>query len=511
MRRPSILTNHQYQSVSLFHRSQLKLILSYLCGFLTLELVLVIDNMTDKENKQLAPINDASTKPKDSPHEKSISPTNFYSSSNKPPPLPSRPVKANAASGAGSSHTRYAAPASSPPTYRAEGTPFREPELVEDTQSDSDTIPALISNEVSNDQNAWGNETTHWDNWSETNAAGWGRADVGGWASSVLPKKVQISGTDVEEEENWWNAAVREKHKRPGPGVLPPALENLLHHPEHTLFSVIAKQPDTFRGGEPSSAASASSSSASQSPPIEAHHSPPTTDDLVRAVPHPNAYYCRKHNGWVILQWNEGRSNILPPLAKSFEESEDSPHPLPQSSTTRSWLNSCTADGLNSETGNKTHHFHYYEHAVDARQITPPFHRPDWQKADKMKQKRRRMTTSTLDMDSLTMAAAMPDDRMDEDEEEEEGDLLHLWVCCQCPASGVVSSIVPGVIPAKFVDEFTKLKQSNPLPGKSGEECVVQAWETILTYVLLLARVAAHFMSYAEFSKTNSGKAMTAA
>src|ERR1700720_1177086 len=90
-----------------------------------------------------------------------VAPANFYSS-NKPPPLPSRPIAIPTALGSG--HTRYHAPYS-PPTYRtAEGTPFREPELIADeTISDEDALPELISQDGIHQQSAWYGGTTHWD------------------------------------------------------------------------------------------------------------------------------------------------------------------------------------------------------------------------------------------------------------------------------------------------------------------------------------------------------------
>lgn len=451
---------------------------------LIIELALVID-MAGTDNNQPIPIYGASPQNKDSAaNQTPISPTNFYSSSNNPPPLPSRPVKAakavNVPAGIGSAYTRYAAPSASPPTYRAEGTPFREPELIEDQQSDTDSVPGLISTEVTQpmEQSGWysGQYHSQWEGWDGTNAKeGWD--SVGGWASEILARKVQINGTDVDEEDNWWDPAVREKHKRPGPGVLPPLLEDMLHHPEHSLFSVIVKPPEIIRPENPTAIAS-TSTAPQAAPPDGPHPSPPSKEDVVHAVPHPNAYYCRRHNGWVILQWKEGGSNYLPPLARSFQE--DPLHPLPQQ-IRRGWGSPCIGKDTNSSTANKTHHFHYYERAVDAHGLTPPFHRQDWQMADQMKQRRRRMTTSTLGMGDLTMDAPKADDQMDQDTQEEEGDLLDLWICCQCSVSGVSSAVIPGVIPVKFIDEYTKFKQSSPMPGKTGEESVVSSWETIIT------------------------------
>ena len=76
-----------------------------------------------------------------------------------------------------------------------------------------------------------------------------------------------------DEEMNWWNQAIREKHRRPGSGVLPPLLEDMLHDPDHSLFSVKVDSPD-FTSSEvvpvpnagPSTAATADTSRSSSQP-----------------------------------------------------------------------------------------------------------------------------------------------------------------------------------------------------------------------------------------------------
>ena len=407
-------------------------------------------------------------------------------------------------------------PPSSPPPYRlGESSPFREPELISDEpMSDEDEhMPALISQDVirPQQQSAWYAGATHWDagnnqtwvdqttSWSggkswenEVGDQSWaGTYNHGDWGFS---KKVPIDGTDDEEEKNWWNPIVREKHKRPGPGVLAPILEELLHNVEHTLFYVKVTPPDLARhdsapgssaGSSPSTSIDRSYSSQSmnaspQSSSSLSSSSPPSAEDLINAVPHPNAFYCRKHNGWVILLWKN--STVLPPLAKSFKE--DPQHPLPDLSR-RKKVQSCLNGEPSYGQGNKTHHFHVYEKAVSAHKLTPPFYRRPWERADKVKQKRRRMTT--LNMDDLDVHIS-GDNRMDEDtdsDEEGEGDLLDLYVCCQCSLHCVASDVIPGVISPKHVEEFTRLRLESPGVGKNGEESVVLGWETFLTYVWL--------------------------
>lgn len=446
-----------------------------------------------------------------------VAPTSFYSS-NRPPPLPSRPTGTSAA-GPGSASTRYQPPAS-PPPYLRDGTPFREPELVSDEpiSDDDEAMPALISQDMSHPQQRWYEGSTPWPDsttsWAtpsprswDINDLGWGSTyhDPNDWTMGSISKKVPIDGTDEEEEKNWWNAAVRAKHGRPGPGVLPPMLEELLH-PEHSLFSVKVTAPDftrpeaisgSSRGHSPSasidrsrslqSMMSTSLQPSSSSQPV----SVPSADDLNNAVPHPNAYYCRRHNGWVILQWKQ--STRLPPLVKSFKERQH--HPLPDAAR-RKMKHSCIdSEPSYGEEGNKTHHFHVYEKAVDAHKLIPAFRRRPWEMVDKVKQKRRRMTT--LNMDDLNMDTS-GDLKMAEEtlvDEDTEGDLLDLYVCCQCSLHCVASGVIPGVIPLKFVEEFNRSKLENPCIDKNGQESVVIGWETLLTYVSPLFSICTCMLS----------------
>ena len=96
-------------------------------------------------------------------------------------------------------------------------------------------------------------------------------------------QKVNIDGRVEEEESNWWDPSVRQTHNRPGAGILPTLLEHYLHNADHTLFSVSASPPEV-RGRHRSS---------ESHPPI---FNPPSADDVRRSIPHPNAYYCRRHN-----------------------------------------------------------------------------------------------------------------------------------------------------------------------------------------------------------------------
>lgn len=355
--------------------------------------------------------------------------------------------------------------------------PFREPQLVEVAQITANSALSVDKGDL----NSWakaggadwgpsgdGQPTTSayaWDpspsTW-EPNATWSQQYDVGGHGVSTS-KLVDIDGRDVQEEENWWDVAVREKWKRPGPGALPPYLAEMLHHPDHSLYSVSVTQPII-----PLDATSRDASD------IGPAFEPPSIDDLIHAVPHPHAYFCRKHNGWVLLQWKS--SSMLPPLAKSFVLDTNTSFP---DLARRKRTGSCVGDTEQSFTPtNKTHHFHRYERAVNAHKLDPAFRRAGWEKANEKKEARRKITSFNLDEISIDQ---MPEVDVHENEEEE-GDLLDLYVCCQCSVYCIASCVIPGVIPIKYLEDYIRDRSENPPPTKSREESVMLGLETFLRY-----------------------------
>ena len=437
----------------------------------------------------------------------SIPPSTFYgtqSQSQRPPPLPNRP----AAPALGSASTgHYTIQAS-------EKSPFREPELVPD-DSDQPALETYPSDQsgrpfVYDDppalEDGWGNmQQDPWpsqsgqiygstsavqpDHWVDSAPPPtWGTPDDG-WNTGSARRSVPIDGRNEIEETRWWDAQVREFNARPGQGILPPVLADRLHNPEHTLFSVTVTPPDlkpslppvpappqpaqsespkrhrstdsgsSLHAGVPSSSAAAPSAAAA------AAACSPTAEDVHTAVPHPNAYYCRKHNGWVLLICKS--SLVNPPLARSFTGT------LPDQSRRRS-TNSCVSDGEHTMgPANVTHHFHAYEHAVDARRLTHPFTASEWEHEERSKLRHRKMT---LTAETELVPAVEQVER-----EDDEGDLLDLYVCCQCSFYVIASHVIPGVVPVKLLEDMVKNKVENPPPDKSGELTALIALEMILT------------------------------
>ena len=341
----------------------------------------------------------------------------------------------------GSSSTSYIAPEPSTQTQ------FREPELVnDDQQSPPPEWNATVDWEVQNTDNSWGDPHLNW-----THAL----------------KKIDIDGRDMEEEENWCDPGMREKRQRPGPGLLPTVVEANFPVPLNTLWSVTASLPPPK---SESSRASISSARSSASPPprlsTASSYAPPTADEVRTAIPHPNAYYCNQKNGWVLVYWCS--SAILPPLAHPW-----TPDQLPDQQRRK---NIDTCHNTKDWSWNKTHHFHRYERAVDSKYLTTPYKRSEWE-VDETKKRRRRKMTIIDNPDSV------PSVEEEDSHPESETVLLDLFICCQCSVYCLVSRVIPGVIPLKLMEEFTKEKMDNPRVDVTRRASALQAWETVHTYV----------------------------
>jgi len=431
-----------------------------------------------------------------------IHPSTFYGNQNqRQPPLPNRPAAPTLGSASTGHYT----------IQPSDKSPFREPVLVQD---ESDQLPALEDYAANHDgrpfvydtppqESGWPSvDTSLWpshsgqyygssssnpfaptDRWiADAPAPSWNTYD-GGWVNESTRRSVTIDGRSDLEELQWWNPRVRAAHSRPGHGILPPVLADRLHYPDHTLFSVTVLPPDlkprSAQSDSPKQHRSTDSvssihSSQSSHPSTSSFHYP-TAEEVRTAVPHPNAYYCRKHNGWVLLVWKS--SSVNPPLSRSFKGI------LPDAGRRR-LTNSCIGDGEQPlGPANITHHFHAYDRAVDARRLTHPFNASQWENEERCKLRHRKMTLRSDDpaMVMSVLEQAADNTQMDVDREESEGYLLDLYVCCQCSFYVIASDVIPGVIPVKLIEDLVKNKIENPPPDKSGELAALITLETILT------------------------------
>jgi len=425
-------------------------------------------------------------------------PASSFYAPQRPPPLPTRPKHS------GSSHTAYVPP-QDPPRY---GSPacnnpggFREPELVVDDiiPEDDNTVPDLIPHEDTSNwateniktpydvDGHWAPDGTHWSkestDWNHMTNQSWsgGSAGQGLEFDSMeymnrTDQEFMIDGRVDLEETGWWNPNEREKCNRPGPGILAPVLAEELHDSNHSLFSinVISPQAPTVLSHAPSPSREqlAIGHPASSSSPEQSTVSPPTEDETRTAVPHPNAYYCPKDNGWVILSWKS--SSVAPPLAHSFLNSSSAP--LPDQARRRRTGSCLEEEDQPFGKANKTHHFHKYENAVDSHKLTPPFRQDEWQNIESVKLKRRAGTIISAEMDINAMK--VDDVDIERETGDDEGKLLDLYVCCQCSFYCVASGVIPGVIPRRYIDEVIRDRRSNPPVGKTSDQAIVSALET---------------------------------
>lgn len=340
--------------------------------------------------------------PTNSPSSSTIDPVSFYGGP-------------SSSSSLGSSHTAYIPP---------ESPPYREPELVAEEPvphvsrspsvwPESSAASAAATNTTTSSTAAT-SATVRWEDpgptpWDTTDNASW-TANLYSDPSSSL--KIPIDGRSEDEELNWSDSALLAT--RPGPGLLPPVLSLISHDPDHALYSVSIGNISTF------------------------NNKSPTIDEARTAIPHPNAYYCREHNGWILISWKS--SSVLPPLARSFD---DRP-PLPDMPRRKRTI-SCVADDEHHQQpfgqANLTHHWHRYERAVESSKLNPPY------------------THDNL--------------------------LLDLYLCCQCSMYCLVSEVIPGVIPLDLVEQFTSERFGNPALEKTPKATVLAGWETIVTQVSL--------------------------
>jgi ubiquitin carboxyl-terminal hydrolase 25/28 len=352
------------------------------------------------------------------------------------------------------------------------------PDLIphDDTWAQDIKTPYDVDGHWASDRDHWSKDSADWNHmtnqgWASGSAAGQGlEFDKMDYMNRTDPDFV-IDGRVDYEETSWWNPIEREKSNRPGPGILSPVLAEELHDSNHSLFSINIISPPAFTvlSHPPKDQLPSIPASADHSPV-----SPPTEDEIRTAVPHPNAYYCPKDNGWVILSWKS--SSVTPPLARSFSSGPNA-H-LPDQARRRRTGSCIEEEDQPFGKMNKSHHFHKYEKAVDSHKLTPPLRLDEWRIIENVKLKRRAGTIIPPELDINAVQVDDDIEVLEKGPEDDEGKLLDLYVCCQCSFYCVASGIIPGVIPRKYIDEVIRDKRSNPPVGKTGDQAVVCALET---------------------------------
>ncbi|KIJ53984.1 hypothetical protein M422DRAFT_42272 [Sphaerobolus stellatus SS14] len=368
--------------------------------------------------------------------------------------------------GPGSSFTQYRyipsydpateSTSTDPPPYGAAAEPsdWRAPELVQEIRDDD--MPTLVP--------AWErgrSPTSH-------GISGWPDPREEGWIPH--DSNVALTGRDLGEEAVWWDIDRRAKELRPGPGILPTLLADKLHDPDHSLFKVLVKTPEIATpqssaasspyAKSPSSPPPAGSpSSSSQAPPTSPPSLPPISSaEVNESVPNAYAYYCRKENGWILLRTHQ--SHTLPTLAPEFlAKHPDIVFPRPQLRSARN----CAFKDEYGFSSNLTHHYHHYPKAISSALLN--YRRAPWE-----------IDSSTEEEDG---------DRMEGIEEADSKDaiLLDLFVCCQCHVYVVCSDIIPGIIPAHYLEEFVRNKMASPLPGQTGADAALVGLDTMIKVI----------------------------
>lgn len=339
------------------------------------------------------------------------------------------PIPPSSFYGTGSASTLYVPPA---PEYN-------ELQAIEDDDPPP-PLTAIDYGEAGSINLKWGNQSGLTDyngggGWGTT-TEGWGITEP--WDSNSTLNLVPIDGRSLEDEETWWD---RERLGADlGPGILPPVLADQIHDPDHTLFSVMVRVPDNIVKKPSTKEKEPPPAPTSEKPPLQGAHIPPTPTQTRGAVPHPNAYYCPKHNSWILLSWKS--SSVVPPLKTGLDGA------LPDQERRKRTGSCVSSDEQFGSPANKTHHFHYYARAVEAGKMSPPYRKPLW-------------------------------------ETEQDGDgedtLLDLYMCCQCSFYCVVSTTpIPGIIPNSVWTEFVDDRLKNPNVGLSSENTLIVSLETLL-------------------------------
>lgn len=342
----------------------------------------------------------------------------------------------------------------------------------------SDSIPAVATAAVFHQpQPQQPSHTPHWTEGYQPNPEGW-RApeavplDAVSTSGVANPEDRQwgYNSPDfraidmtVLEGPQWWDKEGQNRLPyKPGPGLLPPGVEELVHADGHSLYQVSIIPPEIPPMSPPPSAQSFPSSTSSV--PATPPPTPPSTAEINEAIPSPHALFCRECNGWIVIAT---RNAAIPPVT-----SDVAPDALPDPSARKS-VKCDEHDSIWSPLSIRTHHYHRKLRAVDGSSLTPP------------------LTASSLEptLPSTISGTTSPapdtanDDRMETDDPKKEDAALKLdlFACCQCQTNVYVSSdVIPGMIPTSLLNEFSGDKEAHPPLGKTREASVLIAWETIL-------------------------------
>lgn len=258
---------------------------------------------------------------------------------------------------------------------------------------------------------------------------------------------------DDEDHTNlWWNASNRRALRLLGPGMLPVLATSKIHEESHTLVAVTVSVPD-IPIAIPETVPSTSEES------IEAQRSfkQPHSSDVYSAVPHPNAFYCAKCNGWIIIQ---GAQTMEMPIYSTYTDAcpeINFPTPPRSDKKCNASFHYGTSDGEPNPL--EAHHYHLYEEAIPSTRINPPFERHEWEQRPQLPKKACSQHENATDnfwrLPTYLMLEVEPDavhPGLDT-----KADYLDLYSCCVCTQNVYVSrNVIPGVVSRRLMADLAR-------------------------------------------------------
>ncbi|KAG9093353.1 ubiquitin-specific protease ubp2 [Ceratobasidium sp. UAMH 11750] len=448
---------------------------------------------------------------------------------------------------------------SDPPLDKSEAEPAGlVPSLTSDVRNKDYRPPEAVPNSEATpaiDVSGWGNPPDN-SGWGDPQENTWNNPFDSSWDVTFNEAKgdwepaqssqadwgsLGVLGTDEpwkDDSDKWWDKDLQNAKRKPGPGILAPRALEMIHDSDHTLYEVsisgspgfeplnaLTPKPSVTAAGAlnaptpsmpaasptatslvatiptaPQGAADAATQSVPDAP-IPVPHVPPTPEELRDATPHPSALFCRRHNGWVIMQsistasatashlgthWcstadKKAIFDKLPdPALRKDKDCLEAP-PEMTSYPTMNW-------SIKAEP--KMHHFHMYRNVVAGSGLFPPLKRaspaaPSQAAAPITADEDIEMgsasqaleTQADADGDALlrlSWESAPPEEHLD------------LYICCQCKTQVICSpagSVIPCVIPAPVLANYIDERGSQPKPGQSKEQSVFSSLEMLLRVI----------------------------
>ena len=274
---------------------------------------------------------------------------------------------------------------------------------------------------------------------------GWGTTDIIGENYDSW----DLTGMKTFEEETnermWWNPYHRGLLKPLGPGMLPVLTTSKIHDDTHELLKVSATIPE-----------GASATSTESAP------NPPDADEVRQAIPHPNAYYCAKCNGWIIVQKTRASA---PPIFDTYAEAcRDLNFPSTRNLNKEA---ECNYQRLSQPSYNhhpdKAHHYHLYEDAIPSTSIQPPYMRHSWEPLADMPRKvlSRHMGEEENFWNTPTFVMSEREASDSQTDIVQGVDYLDLYACCQCTTNIYVTKRpIPGVISPRLLADLQRERVS---------------------------------------------------